>query len=339
MLPEDAGTRLTAWLAAEVEPTVTSVEVTRLAGGHSSGAWRLDLTAEREVGPLVLKAPGEPSPVHLRDAIREARIMAALGRFGAPVPAIRAIDDGGASIGRPCFVMDLVEGWAPADVPPGSYHSDPFLLECPPEDQRAVWDSFHDALAALHLVDPGQVPDASLGPEGMTSVFAYWRSSLLDVLAPEAAPRQLALLGWLEEHLPPGADDDPAPCMGDARMVNCLVDGTRVTGLIDFEIAYLGNPAADIGYSLFLDGQSRSNAEAPLPGIPAEADTWQRWEGATGRRVPAADRAYWKAFGAMILAVTATRFMVQLGLPAGSVDTDNPIVPSWQSMVTAAEAG
>jgi hypothetical protein len=41
----------------------------------------------------------------------------------------------------------------------------------------------------------------------------------------------------------------------------------------------------------------------------------------------------------MILAVTATRFMVQLGLPAGSVDTDNPIVASWQSMVTATEAG
>ena len=167
--------------------------------------------------------------------------------------------------------------------------------------------STNTRLFDLHLVDPGEVPDASLGPDGMASVFSYWRASLLDVLAPEAAPRQLALLGWLQEHLPPGADDDPAPCMGDARMVNCLVEGTTVRGLVDFEIAYLGDPAADIGYSLFLDGQSRSNAEHPLPGIPGEDETWARWESATGRTVPEAERRYWKAFGAMILAVTATR--------------------------------
>jgi aminoglycoside phosphotransferase (APT) family kinase protein len=125
--------------------------------------------------------------------------------------------------------------------------------------------------------------------------------------------------------------------MGDARLVNCLVEGTAVTGLIDFEIAYTGNPAADIGYSLFLDAQSRSNAETPLHGIPSEDETWARWEAATGRTVAAADRCYWKAFGAMILAITATRFMHQLGLPADHLDSDNPIVASWQTMVDDAQ--
>ena len=339
MLPDDAEKRLTEWLAAEVEPTITSVEVTRLAGGHSSGAWRLDLTADRDIAPLVLKAPGEISPVYLRHATREARIMRDLGRHGAPVPMIHAVDDdGGASIGRPCFVMDLVEGWAPADVPPGSYHSDPFLLESSAEDQRAVWESFHDALAALHRVDPAQVPDASLGPDGMGSVFAYWRASLLDVVPAEGAPRQLALLEWLAANLPSGADDRPAPCMGDARLVNCLLDGTDVMGLVDFEIAYLGNPAADIGYSLFLDALSHSNAETPLSGIPPEDATWARWETATDRSVPIADRPYWKAFGAMILAITATRFMIQLGLPAENIDADNPIAGRWETLVEEAKA-
>ena len=54
-----------------------------------------------------------------------------------------------------------------------------------------------------------------------------------------------------------------------------------------------------------------------LTGIPGESETWARWEAATGRTVPIADRPYWKAFGAMILAITATRFMVNLGMPAG----------------------
>ena len=336
MLPDDAETRITAWVAAEVEPTTTSVEVTRLAGGHSSGAWRIDITAARPVAPLVLKAPGEPSPVYRRDALKEARLLRDAGRLGAPVPAIHALDDGSRSIGRPCFLMDLVEGWAPADVPPGSYHSDPFLLDSPAEAQRAVWESFHDALAALHRVDVDQVGDAALGSDGMASVFAYWRASLLDVLPEASAPRQLALLGWLVEHLPPGADADPTLCMGDARMVNCLVEGTDVRALVDFEIAYRGNPAADVGYSLFLDWQSRNSLEVTLTGIPAEDETWARWEAATGRRVPPGDRPYWKAFGAMILAITATRFMVNLGMPAETVDTANPIVGSWETMVEEA---
>ena len=336
MLPHDAETRLTEWIAAMVEPSTTSVEVTRLSGGNSSGAWRIDVTADRHVGPLVLKAPGEESPVYQRDALKEARLLRDAGALGAPVPAIRGLDDGSNSIGRPCFLMDMVEGWAPADAPPGSYHSDPFLIESPPEDQRAVWESFHDALAALHRVDVDQVADAPLGPDDMASVFAYWRASLLDVLPPESAPRQLGLLDWLVENLPVGADDQPALCMGDARLVNGLVEGTEVRALIDFEVAYRGNPAADIGYSLFLDHLSRSNLDTPLPGIPPEHETWSRWEAATGRSVPEADRPYWKAFGAMILAITATRFMLNLGMPADTVDADNPIVGSWQAMVDEA---
>ncbi len=338
MLPDDAGKRVTEWLVADVEPTTSSVEISRLAGGHSSGAWRVDVTAARAVGPLVLKAPGPVSPVFRRDAVREARILRDAGRAGAPVPAVRAVDDGRHSIGRPCFLSDLVEGWAPADTPPGSYHSDPVLLESSPEAQREVWESFHDALAALHSVDPAAVPDASLGPDSMTSVFAYWRASLLDVLDADAAPRQLALLAWLEQNLPAHAGEHPAVCMGDARLVNCLVEGTEVRALIDFEIAYLGDPAADIGYSLFLDEQSRGNADAPLAGIPPEEDTWARWEAATGRTCPSSQRAYWKAFGAMILAVTATRFMAQLGLPPEQLDRDNPVVASWTTKVEEAEA-
>jgi len=339
MLPDDAEDRLATWLDTVVDPNVSKVVVTRLAGGHSSGAWRLDITADREVAPLVLKAPGEVSPVYLRDATREARIMRDLGRHGAPVPTIHAVDDDGdRSIGRPCFVMDLVEGWAPADVPPGSYHSDPFLHGSSAEDQQAVWESFHDALAALHRVDPAHVPEASLGPAGMASVFAYWRASLLDAVPADGAPLQRALLEWLEANRPDGADDRPAPCMGDARLVNCLVGGTAVTGLVDFEIAYLGNPAADIGYSLFLDALSRSNAETPLAGIPTEDATWARWEAATDRSVAVADRVYWKAFGAMILAVTATRFMIQLGLPAETIDADNPIAGRWATLVEEARA-
>jgi aminoglycoside phosphotransferase (APT) family kinase protein len=335
MFSETEIARLSSWLADHVDHPVAEVEVTRLAGGHSSGAWRLDVAgAATPARSFVLKAPELPSVVHRRDACREGRILEALGRMGAPVPAVLGVDDGTSALGRAFFVMEHVDGRSLADVPPGSYHDDPWLRGAGADTQRAVWESFHDALAAMHSVDAAKVPDASLGPNGVADVLAYWRESLLDAAPAAAVPRQLALLDWLGENVPPGADDAPAVCMGDARMVNCLLTGTDVRALVDFEVAYTGNPAADIGYSLFVDGRHRDGTDRSLPGLPSAEETWARWERATGRT--ADHREYWTAFGATIIVVTATRAMIQWGLPVESVDTGNPLVDAWEAAVRRA---
>ena len=62
MLPDDAERSLTEWLRAELDPTIETVEVARLADGQSSGAWRLCPVGGAEARPLVLKAPTQPSP-------------------------------------------------------------------------------------------------------------------------------------------------------------------------------------------------------------------------------------------------------------------------------------
>jgi aminoglycoside phosphotransferase (APT) family kinase protein len=165
-------------------------------------------------------------------------------------------------------------------------------------------------------------------------VVEYWRASLLDATAGATVPRQLALLDWLRERFPAGADDEPAVCMGDARLVNGLIAGTEVRALVDFEVAYVGHPAADIGYSLFFDDRQRRSAPQPLPGIPTADETWARWSRATGR--DARDRDYWMAFGAMVLCVTATRAMLQWGLADATVETDNPLVTAWEHAVQRA---
>jgi aminoglycoside phosphotransferase (APT) family kinase protein len=326
--------RVAAWLVEVVDPSLSSVTISRLAGGYSSGAWRLDVVGRGDRVALVLKAPGEPSMVYRRDACREARIMDAVGRMGAPVPAVVAIDAGARATGRPCFVMDLVAGCSVSDVQPGGYHGDGWFRDAGADARRAIWDSFHDALAALHAVDATQVPDGSHGPRGVVDVLGYWRDALLDAAPAAAVPRQLAVLDWLRDHVPPGADDAPAICMGDARLVNCLVVGAEVRALVDFEVAYAGNPAADVGYSLFFDALLRRGVEQPLAGLPSADDTWARWSRATGRALD--DRAYWTAFGATVVCVTATRAMKLWGVADRSVESDNLVVGEWESAVARA---
>jgi aminoglycoside phosphotransferase (APT) family kinase protein len=282
---------------------------------------------------MVLKAPRQPSVVHALDPCREARVLDALGRAGAPVPAVLARDDGTRAMGRPCFVMEWIDGRSVPDDFPATYHGDGWYRDAGAASQRAIWDSFHDALAALHRVDQGAVRDAYGGPAGAEEVLAYWRAALLDVVGTPEVPRHLAVFDWLEANLPSSVDEPLAVCMGDARLVNGIVADDTVRGLVDFEVVYLGNPIADVGYSLFLERGHRSGRDA-LPGIPPEADTWTRWSAATGR--PLVDLDYWTAFGATIIVITAAR---ATAIWAGAFSEDTAgMLPAWEQLVVEATA-
>jgi len=325
--------RLRWWLAATVDPSITGLVAIRLGGGNSSGAWRLDLATATGPRSLVLKAPKDGGLVFDCDASREGRILEAAGRAGAPVPAIVAIDDTGEALGNPCFVMDLVDGHGVPESTPASFHGDGWFRDANQDVQRAVWWSFVDALAAVHTVDVEAVP-ANHGPGGLADVLDYWRRSLLDAAPAHLVPRQLAVIDWLATHVPTDGDDDPALCMGDARLGNALLRGTDVRVLVDFEVAYIGNPAADIGYCLMHEAFTRLLTDRPATGIPSVDETWDRWEGASGRSVRLRD--YWTAFGATILCVTGTRAMLKWGMPVDTVDADNIVVQEWEAIVERA---
>ena len=322
------------WLGDALGRPVTHVAVEQLPGGHANGAWRLDVTMADESRRMVLKAPRSPSVVYRLDPCREARVVGGLARLGAPVPAVLAVDAGTRAVGRPCFVMEYVEGRSVPDAVPGGYHGPGWFRDADPGTQRAIWDSFHDALGAVHRIDPTSLADEYDGPSGAVDVLGYWRDALLDVVAAEQAPRQLAMFEWLLDNIPPSAEEPPAVCMGDARLVNAVIAGSEVRALVDFEVAYVGNPAADVGYSLFLDRSQRAHDGVPLPGVPSEEETWSRWSEVTGRAL--ADVDYWTAFGAAVIVVTATRAMVQWGLADPFVEEVNTLVPAWESLADRA---
>ena len=324
---------LREWLSDALGAPLTHLELDLLPQGHANGAWRIVAEVDGSPRRMVLKAPRDPSIVHALDPCREARVVDALSRAGAPVPAVVAIDPGTRAVGRPCFVMEWVEGRSVPDEWPNAYH-DGWFLDAGADTQRAVWDSFHDALAGVHRVDLDAVATAYDGPRGAVAVLDYWRDALLDLVEPSAAPRHLAVFDWLAANIPRSADAPPALCMGDARLVNAIVDGSEVAALVDFEVAYVGNPTADIAYSLFLE---RSHGHtAPLPGLPSEEETWARWSTATGREL--ADLDYWMAFGATIIVVTATRASVMWGPPDSFSEDHQGLLPLWESVVERARA-
>ncbi|NKZ11381.1 phosphotransferase family protein [Mycolicibacterium septicum DSM 44393] len=322
--------RLVGWLKATLEPTLTGIEATRIGGGNSSGAWQLDLRTRCGPHRVVLKAPNNGGLVYECDAAREGGILQAAKKVGAPVPEVLAVDSSGAVLGVPCFVMAHVDGDGVPEDTPASFHGVGWFRDADAADQRTVWWSFIDALADLHAVDWVDVP-ARYGRDGLADFLGYWRRSLLDAAPAQLVPRQLAVIDWLLAHIPAGADDHPALCMGDARLGNALMTGNAVHTLVDFEVAYIGNPAADVGYCLMHEAFTRRLTDRPATGIPTVDETWEHWEAKTGRAVD--DRDYWTAIGATVLCITGTRAMLKWGMPVETIDNDNIVIAEWERII------
>ena len=137
---------------------------------------------------------------------------------------------------------------------------------------------------------------------------------------------------WVRRPICSGAESflaGTASCRIEVSDVHALFDDREVQALIDFEVAYLGNPLADIGYSLFFNAMQRENAERPLEDLPSDDETWERWSEVTGR--PVVHREYWTAFGATVVTITATRAMVQWGLGGPNLESVNVLVDRWEA--------
>ncbi len=219
------------------------VRVRRIGLGQSNLTFVLGFDDGRE---LVLRRPPlGPLPPSAHDVLREYRVIRAL--HGGPVPVaqpILACEDAEV-IGAPFYLMERVPG-------------DALRFELPPDFVRAparrrVGEQAVDALAALHSLDPAQLGLAELGrPSGyLTRQLRRWRSQL-----EFARTRPLNDLDWtadwLAEHLPDGQPEGKV-VHGDYKLDNLLFapePPTRLLAVVDWEMATLGDPLADVGWLL-----------------------------------------------------------------------------------------
>ena len=158
---EDTRAGLAAWLAG-ARPDVEDVEVTLLPSPRSTGyscetvlfdgTW----TCRGRAGGGAFAARIHPSGYSLyqeHDLDLQWRVMDAVGRHGdVPVPRIVGHHTGpGGPLGQPFFVMERVDGVAPADSPPYSMRG--WLLDASPEDQRLLYRRALSVLARIDSLD------------------------------------------------------------------------------------------------------------------------------------------------------------------------------------------
>jgi aminoglycoside phosphotransferase (APT) family kinase protein len=261
------------------DPGWERLEATLVAGGKSNLTFELS----GDAGQAVLRRPPDgPLLPRAHDMAREARVQRALAATPVPVPAILFEDDGGL-IGVPFYVMEKVDGYVVRDTLPAGWAESA-------ADRRVIADVLVDTLADLHAVDPvragldGFGRPSGLGERQVRRWGEQWeRSRSRDVPAVDELARRLRAA--------PPRGPGGAIVHGDYRIDNCLMGRQMppaVKAVLDWELATLGEPLADLGLFLFYwrePGEAKpvlTPAPTMLPGFPPRSYLAERYARRTG---------------------------------------------------------
>ena len=215
------------------------------------------------------------------DMAREYRVISALASTRVPVPATYLLCSDPAVIGAPFYVMEKVAGTA--------YRSAVQLETIGAPRTRAIATRMIGTLADLHAVDPSSVGLSDFGrPQGFLGRQVRRWKKQLDASRSRDLPGADALYEALEARIP--AESDVAIVHGDYRLDNLLIGGdNEVTAVLDWEMATLGDPLADV--ALLLAYQALAHLEtgyavadaATAPGFPDAAEITASYAELSGR--------------------------------------------------------
>ena len=266
-----------------------------IGDGHSN----LTFLVEREGGRVVLRRPPRgPLPPSAHDVVREARLLSALRPHGVPVPEVLGICDDEAVIGAPFYLMAWVEGFVLTEEMPAALEG----------EASAIAERLVDGLVELHAVDPGAGELAGFGrADGYLERQLKRFGGLFETNATRPLPDLEAVHDWLAANLP----ESPSSTVvhGDYRLGNVMMAAspTRLAAILDWEMATIGDPLADLGYltAMWSEPTDEPNAVSDLSrltrtsGFPGRDFLTSRYADQTGRPVDALPwyqvLAIWKA--------------------------------------------
>ncbi|MGV3512190.1 MAG: phosphotransferase [Novosphingobium sp.] len=145
------------------------------------------------------------------------------------------------------------------------------------------------AMAGIHAMPPGDLPflptlDPAQGVEGLARQFAE-----------AGGDRPVIALGlaWLRDNLPP-----PAPRVvvhGDFRIGNLMVHDGRLAGVLDWELAHLGDGHEDLAYGCMAVWRF-GRLDKPGFGLTDIASLARAYEAAGGERFDPARFRFWLVY-------------------------------------------
>ena len=237
MLDFDVGS-LAAYLRSHIPQADGIPDIKRIGGGQSNPSYFVTYPNARFV--LRKKPAGVLLPsAHAID--REYRVQSALADTAVPVPRMRMYCEDSSIIGTEFYVMDYVQGRVFAQA---------WLPDVPKEKRRAMFLGMAEAMAALHNLDYQARGLSDFGKTGDyygRQIGRWTKQWEMSKTAPNADIDRL--IPWLSSNVPKSVKTTINH--GDFRIGNLMFDerSSGVVAVLDWELATLGDPLADVAYS------------------------------------------------------------------------------------------
>ncbi len=283
--------------------------VRQFAGGASNLTYLLTYPT-REV--ILRRPPSGAKARGAHDMSREFTIQSRLAPVFDRVPQMLAFCDDQTVLGSDFYVMERLRGTIlRRDLPPD--------LTLSPPDAATLCRTFLDVLVELHQVDPGQAGLGSLdrGPGYVARQVGGWSKRFRAARTDDVGDYE-QVMTWLDEHQP----DDVASRVvhNDFRLDNVVLGPPaagsvplRVTGVLDWEMATLGDPLMDLGGALAYWIQADDDEDylairrqpSHVPGMLTRAEMVAYYAERSGFEVSPEQWRFYEVFGLFRLGVIA----------------------------------
>jgi aminoglycoside phosphotransferase (APT) family kinase protein len=296
--------KLAAWLDAQLGGRVADVEVLQFPGGHSN----LTYLVRRGADEYVLRRPPFGSKVKTaHDMGREYAVLSKLAPVWPRAPRPIAMCEDEAVIGARFYLMERRRGIIlRKELPRG------VTLE--PATARRVAELLVDTLAELHGIDYAAAGLGDFGrPAGYVERQVAGWTTRYDGSRTDDIPAVTEVAAWLDAHRP--ADGAAALIHNDFKFDNLILDDDlrEVTGILDWEMATVGDPLMDVGTSLGYwveagDSQPMQMMRfgpTMVPGMLTRAEVVARYAEARGRALDGEQMVFYYAYGLFKTAVVA----------------------------------
>lgn len=238
------------------------------------------------------------------DVVREARVLEALAPAFPRVPRVVAICTDPTVIGADFFVMERIPGIIlRRDLPVEPRFS--------VEDAGRLCENLVDTLVELHSVDvelPGLL-QLGRGEGYVKRQVGGWTDRYRRARTPDVGDFE-EVIAWLDDHRP---ERDSGMCLihNDFRFDNVVLSPkspTRIVGVLDWEMATIGDPLMDLGNSLAYwieagdDAVFRRLRRQPTnaPGMMTRAEVVRAYSERSGRAIE--NMEFYEVFGLFRLA-------------------------------------
>ena len=295
--------RLVPWLRERIPGLDGEPQVTQYSGGASNWTYCLSFPS-REV--VLRRAPAGTKAKGAHDMGREYRLQAALKPVYDLVPAMLAHSDDESLIGAEFYVMEKLNGIIPRQNLPRD-------LKLSEAQVRQLCLNALDGLIRLHQVDYRKAGLDNLAKgEGYTQRQIEGWNKRYQNARTWNVPNGKYVARWLTDNMP----EHETICLthNDYRLDNLVLDAgdpTRIIGVLDWELATLGDPLMDLGNSLAYwvqaddDFLARSTRRQPthLPGMLNRSEVVEYYRRQTGMQID--DFTFYEVYGLYRLAAIA----------------------------------